>query len=90
MRRYGLGDDQWVRIKDFLPGREGHVGGRAEDNRLFVELFFTDLELGAPGVIYPSASATGKRSINVSADGRRAGFSSAFSSCWPAITTTNT
>ncbi len=31
MRRYGLGDDQWVRIKDFLPGREGHVGGRAED-----------------------------------------------------------
>ena len=26
MRRYGLRDDQWDRIKDFLPGREGHVG----------------------------------------------------------------
>lgn len=36
-RRYGLRDDQWERIKDFLPGREGHVGGTAKDNRLFVE-----------------------------------------------------
>jgi transposase len=25
------------RIKDVLPGREGHVGGTAKDNRLFVE-----------------------------------------------------
>jgi transposase len=37
MRRYGLRDDQWDRIKDFLPGREGHVGTTAADNRLFVE-----------------------------------------------------
>jgi transposase len=37
MRRYALRDDQWERIKDFLPGREGHVGGTAADNRLFVE-----------------------------------------------------
>src|SRR5271154_3722040 len=29
MRRYALRDDQWDRIKDFLPGREGHVGGTA-------------------------------------------------------------
>ena len=36
-RRYALRDDQWERIKDFLPGREGHVGGTARDNRLFVE-----------------------------------------------------
>ncbi len=27
MRRWALRDDQWDRIKDFLPGREGHVGG---------------------------------------------------------------
>jgi hypothetical protein len=26
MRRYGLRDDQWDRIKDLLPGREGHWG----------------------------------------------------------------
>jgi transposase len=32
-----LRDDQWDRIKDFLPGREGHVGDTAADNRLFVE-----------------------------------------------------
>jgi hypothetical protein len=25
MRRYALRDDQWDRIKDLLPGREGHV-----------------------------------------------------------------
>ena len=37
MRRYALRDDQWDRIKDSLPGREGHVGGTAADNRLFVE-----------------------------------------------------
>lgn len=36
-RRYALRDDQWDRIKDFLPGREGHVGGTARDNRLFVD-----------------------------------------------------
>lgn len=36
-RRYALRDDQWERIEDFLPGREGHVGGTAKDNRLFVE-----------------------------------------------------
>ena len=35
MRRYALRDDQWDRIKDILPGREGHVGGTAADNRLF-------------------------------------------------------
>jgi transposase len=36
-RRYALRDDQWERIKDMLPGREGHVGVTARDNRLFVE-----------------------------------------------------
>lgn len=37
VKRYGLREDQWQRIKDLLPGREGHVGGTAKDNRLFVE-----------------------------------------------------
>ncbi len=36
-RRYALRDDQWERIEGFLPGREGHVGGTARDNRLFIE-----------------------------------------------------
>ena len=37
MRRFGLRDDQWERIKDLLAGREGSVGVTALDNRLFVE-----------------------------------------------------
>jgi transposase len=37
MRRYALRDDQWDRIKDPLPGREGRVGVTATDNRRFVE-----------------------------------------------------
>lgn len=37
MRRHALRDDQWERIRDLLPGREGHVGVTARDNRLFVE-----------------------------------------------------
>ena len=28
-RRYTLWQDQWHRLKDLLPGREGHVGGTA-------------------------------------------------------------
>ena len=36
-RRYALRDDQWERIKDLLPGRDGYVGETAKDNRLFVE-----------------------------------------------------
>lgn len=37
VKRYALREDQWQRIEGLLPGREGHVGGTAKDNRLFVE-----------------------------------------------------
>ena len=37
MHRFALRDDQWLRIKDMRPGRDGHVGGTASDNRLFVD-----------------------------------------------------
>lgn len=47
-RRYGLRDDQWERIKDLLPGREGHVGGTAKDNRLFVEAVLYRYRAGIP------------------------------------------
>jgi hypothetical protein len=36
MRRYGLRDDQWAWVQDLLPGRVGHVGVTAQNNRLFV------------------------------------------------------
>ncbi len=48
MRRYGLRDDQWDRIKDLLPGREGHVGVTALDNRLFVEAVLYRFRAGVP------------------------------------------
>ena len=48
MRRYSLRDDQWDRIKDILPGREGHVGGTAADNRLFVEAVLFRFRAGIP------------------------------------------
>jgi len=31
-RLYALREDQWERIKNSLPGREGHVGGTAKDS----------------------------------------------------------
>jgi transposase len=43
-----LRDDQWERIKDLLPGREGHVGGTAADNRLFVEAVLYRYRAGIP------------------------------------------
>ena len=43
-----LRDDQWDRIKDILPGREGHVGGTAADNRLFVEAVLFRFRAGIP------------------------------------------
>ena len=48
MRRYGLRDDQWDRIKDLLPGRDGHVGVTARDNRLFVEAVLYRYRAGIP------------------------------------------
>jgi transposase len=48
MRRYGLRDDQWSRIKDLLPGREGHVGVTAKDNRLFVDAVLYRYRAGIP------------------------------------------
>lgn len=47
-RRYALRDDQWERIKDLLPGREGYVGVTARDNRLFVEGVLYRYRAGIP------------------------------------------
>jgi transposase len=48
MRRHGLRDDQWDRIKELLPGRPGHVGVTARDNRLFVEAVLYRYRTGIP------------------------------------------
>ena len=46
--RYALRDDQWERIKELLPGREGHVGVTARDNRLFVDAVLYRYRAGIP------------------------------------------
>jgi transposase len=48
MRRHALRDDQWERIEDLLPGRAGHVGVTAKDNRLFVEAVLYRYRAGIP------------------------------------------
>ena len=47
-RRYELTDEQWRQIETLLPGREGCPGGRAEDNRLFVNAVIWIARSGAP------------------------------------------
>jgi transposase len=47
-RRYALRDDQWERIKDWLPGRKETVGVTAKDNRLFVEAVVYRYRAGIP------------------------------------------
>ncbi len=48
MHRQELRDDEWDRIKDLLPGREGWVGVTAQNNRLFVEAVLYRCRTGVP------------------------------------------
>ncbi len=48
MLRDGIRDDQWDRIKDLLPGRIGHVGANARNNRLFIDAVLYRLRTGIP------------------------------------------
>jgi transposase len=47
-RRYALRFDHWERIQGLLPGRIGHVGGTAAENRLFVEAVLYRYRAGVP------------------------------------------
>jgi transposase len=46
--RHAIADDQWDRIKDLLPGREGQPGVTAKDNRLFIDAVLWIAKTGAP------------------------------------------
>ncbi len=48
MLRKLLSDRQWKTIEPLLPGRIGSPGGRAEDNRLFIEAVLWIAKTGAP------------------------------------------
>jgi len=90
MRRYALRDDQWDRIKDFLPGREGHVGGTAADNRLFVEAVLFRYRAGVPWRALPERFGDWMPSTSASTGGPKAVFLNAFSIYWRKTTTTST
>jgi len=48
MLRDGIRDDQWNRIKDMLPGRDGHVGVTVRNNRLFLDAVLHRYRTGIP------------------------------------------
>ena len=48
MRRYEITDQQWERIAHLLPGKIGHVGRSAVDNRLFINAVLWIARSGAP------------------------------------------
>ena len=61
MHRHALRDDQWVKIKDFLPGRDGYVGGTAADNRLFVNAVIYRYRTGVSWRDLPERFGNGER-----------------------------
>lgn len=90
MRRYGLRDDQWDRVKDFLPGREGHVGGTAQDNRLFVEAVLYRYRAGIPWRDLPPRFGDWKIVWQRFDRWAKSGVFDRSSRLWPVITTTST
>lgn len=46
--RHELTDEQWARIKDFLPGQPSQPGDNGKDNRQFVNAVFWIAKTGAP------------------------------------------
>ena len=44
-----LSDAQWARIWGLLPGKSTDKGGRAADNRLFIEAVLYTARVGNPG-----------------------------------------
>lgn len=48
MRRHELTDEQFKKIENMLPGREGYVDATAQDNRIFINGVPWIFKTGAP------------------------------------------
>lgn len=48
MHRYDISDHAWSLLEPYLPGRQGAWGGKAKDNRQFINAVFWILRTGAP------------------------------------------
>jgi transposase len=47
-RRHDISDEVWTLLEPHLPGRKGAWGGRAKDNKRFINAVFWILRTGAP------------------------------------------
>ena len=88
-RRHSLRDDQWERIRNLLPGREGTVGVTAKDNRLFVEAVLYRYRAGIPWRDLPERFGDFASCTYASAAGPRPAFGRGFSSIWRKTPTMN-
>lgn len=89
MRRHTPRDDQWERIKDLLPGREGHVVVPAKDDRLFVGAVLYRYRAGIPWRGLPERSGDASRCTPGSAAGPGAVRGRGSSGTWPRPPTTS-
>ncbi|MEZ6125571.1 MAG: transposase [Planctomycetaceae bacterium] len=46
--RHALTDEQWGRIMDLVPGKDGDPGRSGKDNRLFIDGVLYVLKTGVP------------------------------------------
>lgn len=53
MRRHELTDEQFKKIENMLPGREGYVDATAQDNRIFINGVLWIFKTGAPWRDFP-------------------------------------
>ena len=79
-----LRDDQWERLKEFVPGgRKGKRGPRTDNRRSRTRSYGWRVRALA-GATYRSSLATTKPSSDATIDGSRWGFWTAFSRRWRA------
>ena len=66
-QRHDITDEAWALLEPHLPGRRGSWGGRAKDNRQFINAVFWILRTGAPWrdlpAVYGGWSNTHRRFI---------------------------
>ena len=48
MKYYNLTTQQWIKIKELLPGTKGKVGRNSQNNRKFVEAILYRYRTGVP------------------------------------------
>jgi len=73
-RRHDISDEVWTLLESHLPGREGVWGGRARDNRQFINAVFWILRTGAPWRDYRPHMVIGRTHIADFAAGVTAAF----------------